>query len=149
MSHVTTIKTEIKDLAALKEACSKVGLEFREGKETYNWFGRHVGDYPLPKGFSKSDLGRCDHAIGVPGNKKAYEIGVVKKDGKYVMLWDFWQGGYGLEKLAGKDCGNLTDAYTKTVAMKEATKFAQAQGWTVTQELDKDTNEMVIHLRKY
>lgn len=149
MSHVTTIKTEIKDIACLKEACTKVGLEFREGKETYKWFGTHVGDYPLPKGFKKEDLGHCEHAIGVPGNKQAYEIGVVKRDNKYTLLWDFWAGGYGLQNLAGQDCSNLTEAYTQGVALKEATKFAQAQGWSVTHELDAATNETVIRLRKY
>ena len=149
MSHVTTIKMEIKDLVALKDACVKAGLEFRENKKTYKWWGYSVGDYPVPKGFTKEDLGKCDHAIGVPGNKNAYEIGVVVRDGKISMLWDFYGGGQGLEKVAGKDCCNLTEAYTQTVAVKEATKFAQAQGWSVSTKLDQDTNEYVIELTKY
>lgn len=149
MSHVTTLKIEIKDLAALKDACKKVGLEFREGQGTYKWFGRHVGDYPLPEGFKKGDLGKCDHAIGVKGKKDAYEIGVCKRDGKYVLLWDFWQGGYGLQEVAGRDCSNLTTAYTKNVAIKEAKKLASSQGYTVSEEVDPQTNETIITLRKY
>ena len=148
MSHVTTIKMEIKDLQALEECCKKAGLEFRKGQKTYKWWGYSVGDYPIPKGFTKEDLGKCDHAIGVP-NKSTYEIGVVVKDGKITLLWDFYGGGQGLEKVAGKDCCNLTQAYTQNVAIKEAKKFASAQGYTVTEEVDSNTNETVITLRKY
>ena len=149
MSHVTVIDVQIKDLEALKIACKKCGLEFRENKKTYNWYGRHVGDYPLPEGFTKKDLGKCDHAIGVPGKDNAYEIGVVKQDNNYTMLWDFWNGGYGLEALAGKDCENVTNAYTTEIALKEASTFAQAQGWSVSHEFDQETSETVIKLRKY
>jgi hypothetical protein len=149
MSHVTTIKMEMKDLQALREACEKIGLVFNEGQKTYKWWGYSVGDYPIPKGFTKEDLGKCDHALSVKGDKKAYEIGVVHKDGKYVLLWDFYAGGYGLEKVVGKDCCNLTEAYTQAVALKEASKFAQAQGWSMTHEYDKATSETVIKLRRY
>lgn len=149
MSHVTVINVEIKDLEALKVACEKAGLEFREGQKTYRWYGRSVGDYPLPKGFTADDLGKCDHAIGIPNNNKSYEIGVVKKGESYSMLWDFWNGGYGLEALAGKDCSNVTDAYATEVALKEATAFAQAQGWSVSHDFDNETSETVIKLRKY
>ena len=64
-------------------------------------------------------------------------------------MWDFWSGGYGLEAVAGKDCSNLTEAYTQAIALKEAKKFAQAEGWSLSEELDSDTNETVIRLRKY
>ena len=58
-------------------------------------------------------------------------------------------GGYGIEERAGKKLAKLTEAYTQVVALKEASKFAQAQGWSVTHEFDKDTNETVIRLRKF
>jgi hypothetical protein len=156
MSHVTTIKVEIKDLDALKEAAKSCGLEFREGQKTYKWYGRHVGDYAVPEGYNVSDLGKCEHAIGVPGNPEAYEIGVCKArdaqgnpTGGYTMLWDFWAGGHGLEAIAGKDCSNVTNEYTKTVAVNEASAFAKANGWSVNQEYNEETNETVIKLRKY
>lgn len=148
MSHVTTLKIEILDLQSLRDACKAAGLQFKEGQQTYKWFGRHVGDYPLPKGFTQKDLGKCNHAIGI-SKKDAYEIGVCEKDGKITLLWDFWQGGYGLEEVAGKDCNKLVNAYTKIVAVKEARKLAQSQGYTFSEEFDKDTNETVLTLRKY
>ena len=103
----------------LKEAAKLLGMEFLEGQTTYRWYGRHVGDYSLPEGFKASDLGKCEHAIGIPNDKKAYEIGVVKRrDGKegYTLLWDFWAGGYGLEAKVGKDGNKLKQSYAEIVA---------------------------------
>jgi hypothetical protein len=152
MSHVAMVEIEIKDLESLKEACKAVGLEFREGQKKYHWYGTSVGDYPLPTGFVASDLGKCDHAIGVPGKKGAYEIGVVpRRDGKegYALLWDFWNGGYGLQAVAGKDCNNLVSEYSKTVARKEVKKMADQYGMTWNEEYNAVTGETEITLRKY
>lgn len=131
MSHVSTIKIEIKDLESLKKACKTLGLNFVENKVSYKWFGTFVGDHPLPEGFTKEDLGKCDHAIQIEGNKQAYEVGVVaRKDGKpgYELLWDFWGGGYGLEEAIGKDGGKLVQNYSIEVA----TKAALMDGYAVT-----------------
>ncbi len=147
MSHITTLKIEIKDLQALKDACKAVGLEFREGQKTYKWYGYSTG--AVPEGFTAKDLGKCDHAIGVKGKKDAYEIGVCQRGGKYLMLWDFWNGGFGLQEIAGKDCCNLTQAYTRNVSVKEAKKIANAHNMTVTEEVDADTGEIVLTLRSY
>src|ERR1035437_5141802 len=99
MSHVTTIAIEIRDLNVVKEICQELGLEFKENQKTYKWYGTHVGDYPLPAGFTKADMGKCDYAIRLKGNTQAYEVGVVKsKTGSgYQMIWDFWAGGQGLQ----------------------------------------------------
>jgi hypothetical protein len=123
MSHVATIELEVRDLEALKAACQTLGLEFVAGQRTYRWYGRHIGDYPLPRGFSVEDLGKCDHAIRVPGNAQAYEIGVVKRrDGRpgYVLLWDFWLGGYGLQEKVGEGAHKLRQAYAVEAAKRAA-----------------------------
>ena len=135
MSHITTIKTQIKDLSALKEACLKLDLQLNEGQTKYKWWG--------------STKKSCQHAINIPGSKNSYEIGINEKDGVYVLNYDPHMGGYGIEERAGKKLAKLTEAYTQVVALKEASKFAQAQGWSVTHEFDKDTNETVIRLRKF
>lgn len=122
-------------------------MEFREGKTQYKWYGRHVGDYPLPAGFAKEDLGKCEHAIGVPGNPNAYEIGVVKRrDGKqgFALCWDFFQGGYGLEALAGANCNALRQAYT----IEAAKRAAQKQGFRVTGERKLDNGSVQLVLAK-
>lgn len=134
MSHVSEISIEIKDLNALEEACKDLGLELARGQKTYKWFGRSVGDYPTPAGVKTSDLGKCDHAIRIPGNKTSYEIGVVrsKVDAKaYNLLWDFWAGGYGMQEKVGKDATKLIDHYGAQVAKKQLKR----QGYRINQTI--------------
>ena len=118
MSHVSKIEMEIQSLHDLKLACKDMGLTFVKNQKTYAWYGRWVGDYPLPEGKTVEDLGKCDHAIQVPGCE--YEIGVIKKpEGGYELVWDFWRSG-GLENVLGKDAGKLKQAYAKVKVFKEA-----------------------------
>lgn len=143
MSHVATIDIHIKDIGCLKKACERLGLVFRENQGTYKWFGRHVGDYPLPEGFSKEDLGKCEHAIGIKGNENAYEVGVVRRrDGKpgYQLTWDFWAGGHGLEKAVGENCNRLKQAYAVNVAKKKA----RAQGMSVREKVNADGSIQLV-----
>lgn len=125
MSHLVDIRlnigTDADSIAAVKQACKEMGLIFKEGQKTYRWYGRSVGDYPLPQGFTAEDLGKCDHAIEVPG--AGYDIGLARrKDGKgYALLFDFWgQGRPILDKL-----GVSLSADGKSV---KSTRFAQIYG---------------------
>ena len=102
MSHVAKIELEINDLETLKAACKDLGFEFLCDQPTYRWYGQWVGDYPLPQGFTQDDLGKCTHAIRVPG--ATYEIGVVKRGSKYLLLWDFYGAG-GLQQHLGSNGG--------------------------------------------
>lgn len=131
MSHVAIIVCEIRSLEALKAACARLGLEFREGQLTYEWYKRWIGDYPLPHGFTKEDLGHCEHAIRVPG--ATYEVGVVYREGKYTLLWDFYSLG-GLKQALGEDGQRLVQAYTVEAAKLEAVN----QGYTVWEEQLRD-----------
>jgi hypothetical protein len=66
----------------------------------FNWYNRHVGDYPLPKGFKVEDLGKCEYKIKFPGVN--YEIGIVKNpngDG-WVLMYDFYDQNL-KEKIGG------------------------------------------------
>jgi len=122
MSHVSKIELKVKDLASLKRACKNLGLNFHENQKTFKWYGRVVGDYPLPQGFKKEDMGKCDHAISVKDNAQAYEVGACKaRDGSggYELLWDFWQGGYGLKGAIGEDGRELQEEYAACVSEKQ------------------------------
>ena len=146
MSHVASIELEIKDLDALDEACETLGLELVRGQKTYKWWGHSVGDYPLPTGFKASDLGKSEHAIRIPGDKNAYEIGVVpRRDGKpgYTLLWDFYAGGYGMEAKVGKDACKLKQAYSAAVATRHYRKL----GYRVSVE-KKEGERLVVKCRK-
>ena len=117
MSHIARIELEIKSLEDLKAACNELGLKFCENEKSYMWFGRWVGDAPLPEGVNVEDLGKCDHMIHVPGAQ--YQIGVIKHDDKYRLLWDSWQSG-GLEKILGFNAGLLKQAYAVATIKRES-----------------------------
>ncbi|HQN37834.1 MAG TPA: DUF1257 domain-containing protein [Caldisericia bacterium] len=136
MSHVSKIELEIQSLEDLKLACKRLGFIFQDNQQTYQWYGRSVGDSPLPEGFNVDDLGRCDHAIKVP--ECAYEIGVVKRGSKYILLWDSWHTG-GLEKKIGQDAGILKQAYT----VERIKKDAKRKNYTV-REIKKDQSMRLV-----
>jgi hypothetical protein len=126
MSHVAAVQLEIKDLNCLALACAKLGLFFREQK-TYKWFGQWMQDYSeasaaYRQGIKPEDYGKCDYAIGIPGDSNAYEVGVVKNpNGEgYVLVYDFWEGGFGLEEKIGKESQLLKQRYSAEVARKHA-----------------------------
>lgn len=158
MSHLATIDLEIKDLAALAAACKEIGLEFVSDQKTYNWWGKRVGSTPyvLPTGFTEADLGKCDHAIKIPGAKStgqydtsAYEIGVVRRrDGKagFTLLWDFYKVG-GLKSLidfVGPNADKLKQSYAGQVAVRTA----QSQGFRVTGRTTKTDGTVVLTVSK-
>lgn len=117
MSHIARIELEIKSLEDLKAACKDLGLKFCENEKSYEWFGRWVGDAPLPEGVKVEDLGKCDHMIHVPGAR--YQIGVIKQDDKYRLLWDSWKSG-GLEEKLGFNAGLLKQAYAVATVLRES-----------------------------
>ena len=128
MSHVAKIQVQIKSLEALQAACDRLGLVFIEGQQNYKWFGKYMGDSKLPEGFSAADLGKCTHAIKVPG--ASYEIGVVQSlDGQWHLLWDSWRTG-GLVKILGQNAEHLVQAYS----IEAARLAAQAQGYSCYEE---------------
>ena len=120
MSHITRINLVVKNLGALKLAAQSLGLEFAEGQLSYKWFGRFVGDSKLPAGVEIKDLGRCSHALRIPNNNTAYEVGVWQnQDGTFSLRYDFWQGGYGLEAAIGKNALKLVQAYAEAAATQQ------------------------------
>lgn len=141
MSHVVKVKTVIRSLDALRRAAERCGLELIEGQKTYKWFGRFVGDSPMPEGFCWTDgkgtrfgvgkqmLGTCDHALRVKDDASAYEVGVYQTGpGEYGIVWDWWMEGYGLQEKIGRginDAGKLLDEYSFAIAEE----VAMQNGW--------------------
>jgi hypothetical protein len=121
MSHIATLNVEIKELAALKISCRKLGLEFMEGQQEFKSY------FP----------GKCDHAIRVIGKPNAYEIGVTKnKSGVgYSLSLDPHCGGYGLIDAVGYNGEKLKQRYAAEVARKAALR-AGLRGITETVKKD-------------
>ncbi len=65
----------------------RMGFGIRGGQKTYQWYSRWVGDSPLPEGITEKELGKCDHAIHLPG--AVYEIGIVRKGKSDILLYDY------------------------------------------------------------
>ena len=124
MSHVATVELEVRDLDALAEAAKRCGLELVRDQKTYRWYGGQQNP--------------CDHTIRIPDAREgkrlgAYEVGVIRRtDGRpgYVLEYDPWAGGKGLEELTGPKCGRLKQAYGVAVA----TQQARRQGFAVREQ---------------
>lgn len=118
MSHVAQYETVpgkplITDLDACALAAKNLGCEARMDAN-YKWFGRHVGDYPLPGGWKKEDMGRNAVMVIRPteetckklgiNSSSVYELGIVpdkNNPGCYVPMYDFFAKGQGLDKVIG------------------------------------------------
>jgi hypothetical protein len=148
MSHVAQVDIEVKNLDDLEAACRRIGLELVRGQQTYRWYGKSVGDTPLPPGFSAEELGTCEHAIRVPlalerqlqdsyGTNRPYEIGVLRRrDGQpgWALLYDEFANGMGMGDVAGRDLGRLKAAYAVVAASREA----RMRGFSVTEQQQPD-----------
>ena len=100
-----------------------------------------VGRYPLPEGITESDIGRCNHAIRVPGCE--YEVGVICRDDRYVLFWDSWRAG-GLEKQTalGKNACRLKQAY----AVGKSEEGSEAQGLSLDREANGEVDQTRVVL---
>jgi len=124
MSHNEIIDLEVTDLKTLANTAKRLGGELKFNQKTYEWFGRNMGDYPLPVGISEHDLGKCEHAIKFPGIK--YEVGVIKsktQKGAYSLLWDFWD-----KKLKEKMGGSRAISFIQHYTMEKTQQAAMSKG---------------------
>lgn len=80
MSHVVTLKVKPRCKKVLRETFESLGGTWNEGATRFKWWGRSVGDYPLPQGFSEKDLveGICSHTVSFPNVR--YEVGIIEVD---------------------------------------------------------------------
>jgi len=120
MSHISKIELVIDNLECLQRACSFLGFKFIKNQKTYKWYGRVVNpeQHPLPEGITQDQLGLCDHAIVIPDAD--YEVGVVRKGEKYILLTDFWDSK--LRLRIGENGGRMKQAYTIERVKLEARK---------------------------
>jgi len=101
MSHFTTIKTQIKDIDALRSAVQEMGLSLLQ-KTT-------------ARGYSENNI-KGDYIIRLKG---PYDVAVNKQpDGTFGLTTDWWNGH--VEKEVGKEYGKLLQLYGVHKAMREA-----------------------------
>ena len=115
MSHFTTINTQIKDLEALRSACTELGLSLLQ-KTDARGYANHVlkGEFVI----------RLKGPFDIALNKN--------KDSSYGITADLWAGH--VEKEVGKDYGRLLQLY----AVHKATREARKKGHFVTRSAKQD-----------
>ena len=103
MSHFTTIKTQIKDIEALRLACTELGLSLLQKTDARGYGGNKLaGEYTIKL-------------------KGPFDIAVQRqKEGAYGFTSDLWAGH--VEQEVGKNYGRLLQLYAVHMATKEARK---------------------------
>ena len=103
MSHFTSIQTQIKDLTALADACTELGVELVQGG--------------VARGFA-TQTRTGDAVIRLKG---PYDIALNRQeDGNYGLTTDWWNGH--VEKEVGANFSKLIQLYGVHKAMREAKK---------------------------
>ena len=111
MSHFTEIQTQIKDIAALRAACTELELEVLQNAEA--------------RGYG-SNRTRGDFVIRLKG---PYDAALQHQaDGNYRLVADLWRGH--VENELGKDFGRLKQLY----GVHKATLEARRKGLSVRRQ---------------
>ena len=103
MSHFTEIKTQIKDITALRSACQEMGLALLQNAEARGYYqNKTKGEYVIQL-------------------KGPYDIALNQQpDGSFGITADLWNGH--VEKEVGPGYGKLLQLYGVHKAMREAQK---------------------------
>ena len=115
MSHFTEIKTQIKDMEALRLACQELGLNLLQDAEARGYYeNKTKGDYVVQL-------------------KGPYDIALNKQaDGTFGITSDLWNG-Y-VEKEVGQKYGKLLQLY----GVHKATIEARKKGLSVLRRQKQD-----------
>ena len=115
MSHFTQIKTQIKDIEALRLACQELGLNLLQNAEARGYYeNKTKGDYVIQL-------------------KGPYDIALNKQaDGTFGITSDLWNGH--VEKEVGQKYGKLLQLY----GVHKATIEARKKGLSVLRREKQD-----------
>ena len=112
MSHFTTIKTQIKDIEALRSAMTEMGLALLQNTEARGYAGNQIkGDYII----------RLKGPFDIALNQQP--------DGSFGLTADLWKNH--VEKEVGTGYGRLLQLY----AVHKATLEARRKGHLVRRQL--------------
>lgn len=114
MSHFTSIHTEIRDIAALRDACAELGLRLEENAEA--------------RGYASAKL-KADHVIRLNG---PYDVAVSRSGKSFSLTTDWWNGH--AEKEVGANFSKLLQLY----AVHKATREARKRGHQVTRRREQN-----------
>jgi len=123
MSHFTTIKTQIKDITALRSACEEMKLPLLQNTTA--------------RGFAEQTL-KGDFVIRLKG---PYDIAVnPQPDGAFGLTTDWWDGHVAQE--VGPNFGKLLQLY----GVHKATAEARKKGLSVLRQPQRNGNIKLVLL---
>jgi hypothetical protein len=133
MSHITEVKTQIKDLVCLKKALDELG---------YTWQEAQPGQALRVRGWNQTQA----EADLVLGTKSSYDIGVrLRADGTYEFLADWW----GVESHAGF----TQDAFMRQVLPRysyhKVVAEVKARGYDIVAEEASGDQSLKVTVRKW
>ena len=115
MSHFTTIKTQIKDIEALRSACQEMGLALLPNADAMGYINNTI---------------KGEFVIKLKG---PYDIALNQQpDASFGITADLWAGH--VEKEVGKNYGRLLQLY----AVHKATREARKKGHFVSRSTKQD-----------
>lgn len=124
MSHIATVRVQLKDVSALEAAAKELGLTVI-----------HERTFRTP--FTANQP--CAFKLAFPNSK--HEIGVIaRRDGTYDLAYDRWGGV--VERILGKDAARFKQLYSKHAVINAAWR----QGFTYT--VREEAGKIVINLSR-
>lgn len=128
MSHITEVKTEVKDINLLSQAARECGCELVPATEFKYYRGQ------------KSP---CEFLIRDQEGKAEYEIGIVRDEkGGYSLKLDNFENMGGLADKVGYSANTLLQKYGINVAQKAL----RSQGYAIQQKVLEDGT---VQMRAY
>jgi hypothetical protein len=123
VSHFTSIRTQIKDVTALRSACGELNLPLLQDAEARGYAGQ---------------TRRGDFVIQLKG---PYDIAVNRQtDGTYGLTTDWWQGH--VEQQVGANFGKLLQLY----GVHRATAEARKKGFSVLRQPQRNGSIKLVLL---
>ena len=124
MSHIATIKLEIKDINAFGAACRSLGLVILPEVTRCQW--------------EPGATQKCDYVMQL-GSLSNYQLGLQRQtNGSYSLIQAAWVPNQ-LRDVIGDKAINLQDAYAREVAIAQL----QSEGYSVT-TWTNDQGEIVV-----
>ena len=125
MSHLATVKSQLKSIEAIRMACHELGVVLREGGRARYFDGQ------------QSD--KCDYTIELPKPHDRYSVGLKRQpDGTYSLVADDMVAGW--DTKLGRNYG----LFKQQVAFATLRLEAQRKGLRLTREMQPNGTMRVI-----
>lgn len=128
MSHITEVRTVLKDGQAIEDAAKALGVDLSQNAKPRYYGSTYGGSESKP----------CDYVLKLPGK---YDLGLKKSaDGTYAFVCDneLLSGSYGQNdasrKFLGEDASRFRQEYAAAVAMRAAKRKAGVSAFRTNRE---------------